>query len=128
MGTSAGGARAKAVLAWNPATGEFRSGQVASGDGFEHWLLKFDGVAVEGRELSDPQSYGRIEYANHLMARAAGIEMTDCRLHHEGGRSHFMTRRFDRDAQRRKLHVQTFGALRHFDYNQAGAYAYEQVM
>ena len=128
VGTSAGGARAKAVLAWNPATGAFRSGQVAAGDGFEHWLLKFDGVAVEGRELSDPQGYGRIEYAYHLMARAAGIEMTDCRLHHEGGRSHFMTRRFDRDAQGRKLHVQTFGALRHFDYNLAGAYAYEQVM
>ena len=128
VGTSAGGARAKAVLAWNPATGAFRSGQVASGDGFEHWLLKFDGVAVEGRELSDPQGYGRIEYAYHLMARAAGIEMTECRLHHEGGRSHFMTRRFDRDAQGRKLHVQTFGALRHFDYNLAGAYAYEQVM
>ena len=128
VGTSAGGARAKAVLAWNPATGAFRSGQVASGDGFEHWLLKFDGVAVEGRELSDPEGYGRIEYAYHLMARAAGIEMTECRLHHEGGRSHFMTRRFDRDAQGRKLHVQTFGALRHFDYNQAGAYAYEQVM
>ena len=128
VGTSAGGARAKAVLAWNPATGEFRSGQVDGGDGFEHWLLKFDGVAVEGRELSDPQGYGRIEYAYHLMARAAGIEMTDCRLHHEGGRSHFMTRRFDRDTQGRKIHVQTFGALRHFDYNLAGAYAYEQVM
>ena len=128
VGTSAGGARAKAVLAWNPATGEFRSGQVDSGEGFEHWLLKFDGVAVEGRELSDPQGYGRIEYAYHLMARAAGIEMTDCRLHHEGGRSHFMTRRFDRDTHGRKIHVQTFGALRHFDYNLAGAYAYEQVM
>ena len=128
VGTSAGGARAKAVLAWNPATGEFRSGQVDDGDGFEHWLLKFDGVAVEGRELSDPQGYGRIEYAYHLMARAAGIEMTDCRLHHEGGRSHFMTRRFDRDTQGRKIHVQTFGALRHFDYNLSGVYAYEQVM
>ena len=128
VGTSAGGARAKAVLAWNPATGAFRSGQVTTGDGFEHWLLKFDGVAVEGRELSDPQGYGRIEYAYHLMARGAGIEMTECRLHHEGGRSHFMTRRFDRDAQGRKLHVQTFGALRHFDYNLAGTYAYEQVM
>ena len=129
VGTSAGGARAKAVLAWNPETCEFRSGQVDQGDGFEDWLLKFDGVAVdETRELSDPLGYGRIEYAYHLMARAAGIEMTECRLHHEGGRSHFMTRRFDRDAQGRKIHVQTFGAVRHFDYNVAGAYAYEQVM
>ena len=129
VGTSAGGARAKAVLAWNRETDEFRSGQVESGDGFEDWLLKFDGVAdSQDRELSDPQGYGRIEYAYYLMARAAGIEMTECRLHQEGGRSHFMTRRFDRDTDGRKIHVQSFGALQHFDYNVAGAYAYEQVM
>ena len=129
VGTSAGGARAKAVLAWNPETGEFRSGQVEAGDGFEDWLLKFDGVASPGdTQLSDARGYGQIEYAYHLMARAAGIEMSDCRLHHEGGRNHFMTRRFDRDAQGRKIHMQTFGALRHFDFNMAGAYAYEQVM
>ncbi|MCY3811603.1 MAG: HipA domain-containing protein [Gammaproteobacteria bacterium] len=78
--------------------------------------------------LPDSLGYGRIEYAYHLMARAAGIEMTECRLHQEGGRSHFMTRRFDRDALGRKIHMQTFGALRHFDYNSAGAYGYEQVM
>ena len=129
VGTSAGGARAKAVLAWNRETGEFRSGQVEAGDGFEDWLLKFDGVAgSQDRELSYPQGYGRIEYAYYLMARAAGIEMSECRLHHEGGRSHFMTRRFDRDPRGRKIHMQTFGALRHFDYNVAGVYAYEQVM
>ena len=129
VGTSAGGARAKAVLAWNPETCEFRSGQVDHGDGFEDWLLKFDGVRVgEESELSDSLGYGRIEYAYHMMACAAGIEMTECRLHHEGGRSHFMTRRFDRDEQGRKIHMQTYGALRHFDYNVAGAYAYEQVM
>ena len=129
VGTSAGGARAKAVLAWNSDTGEFRSGQVEAGDGFEDWLLKFDGVAdCQDRELSAPKGYGRIEYAYYLMARAAGIEMSECRLHHEGGRSHFMTRRFDRDARGRKIHMQSFGALRHFDYNVAGAYAYEQVM
>ena len=129
VGTSAGGARAKAVLAWNRETSEFRSGQLDHGEGFEDWLLKFDGVAFdEDRELSDPLGYGRIEYAYHLMALAAGIEMAECRLHHEGGRSHFMTRRFDRDAQGRKIHVQTLAALRHFDYNVAGAYAYEQVM
>ena len=129
VGTSAGGARAKAVLAWNPETGEFRSGQVDAETGFEHWLLKFDGVAHNrDRELADPLGFGRIEYAYYLMARAAGVEMAPCRLHHEGGRSHFMTRRFDRDADGRKLHMQSLGALRHFDYNLAGAYAYEQAI
>ena len=92
-------------------------------------MLKFDGVAVDGEsELSGSLGYGRIEYAYHLMARTAGIEMTECRLHHEGGRSHFMTRRFDRDTDGRKVHMQTFGGLCHFDYNTAGAYGYEQVM
>ena len=129
VGTSAGGARAKAVLAWNPATGESRSGQVDTAAGFEHWLLKFDGVANNrDRELADPIGFGRIEYAYSRMARAAGVEMARCRLHHEGGRSHFMTRRFDRDAHGRKLQMQTLGALRHFDYNVVGAYAYEQAL
>ena len=129
VGTSAGGARAKAVLAWNPDTGEFRSGQVDAEAGFENWILKFDGVAHNrDRELADPLGYGRIEYAYHLMAREAGIEMSECRLHHEGGRSHFMTRRFDRDAKGRKIHMQSLAALRHFDYNMPGAYAYEQAV
>ena len=129
VGTSAGGARAKAVLAWNPVTGEFRSGQVDAEAGFEHWILKFDGVANNrDRELADPLGYGRIEYAYHLMAREAGIEMSECRLHHEGGRSHFMTRRFDRDSKGRKVHMQSLAALRHFDYNLPGAYSYEQAM
>ena len=97
--------------------------------GFEHWILKFDGVAKNrDRELADPLDFGRIEYAYFLMARAAGVEMAVCRLHHEGGRSHFMTRRFDRDANGRKLHMQSLGALRHFDYNLPGAYAYEQAI
>lgn len=129
VGTSAGGARAKAVLAWNPETGEFRSGQVEAEAGFQHWILKFDGVADNrDRELADPLGYGRIEYAYHLMARAAGIEMSECRLHHEAGRSHFMTRRFDRDAKGRKIHMQSLAALRHFDYNLPDAYAYEQAV
>ena len=129
VGTSAGGARAKAVLAWNPDTGEFRSGQVDAEAGFEHWILKFDGVSNNrDRELADPRGYGRIEYAYHLMAREAGIKMSECRLHHEGGRSHFMTRRFDRDAKGRKIHMQSLAALRHFDYNLPGAYAYEQAV
>ena len=129
VGTSAGGARAKALLAWNPSTGEFRSGQVDVAAGFQHWILKFDGIANNrDREVTDPRGYGRIEYAYHLMARDAGIDMAECRLHHEGGRSHFMTRRFDRDAAGRRLHMQSLGALRHFDYHQPGAYAYEQAI
>lgn len=128
VGTSAGGARAKAVLAWNPTTEEVRSGQVDVAAGFEHWLLKFDGVqGNRDRELEDPQGYGRIEYAYHLMARQAGILMEDCRLLEEGGRSHFMTRRFDRTRDGNKLHMQSLGALAHFDFNQVGAHGYEQV-
>lgn len=129
VGTSAGGARAKAVVAWNPVTGEFRSGQVDAPAGFEHWLLKFDGVS-ENRDkevLADPLGYGKIEYAYHLMARAAGVVMSDCRLHEENGRAHFMTRRFDRPAGGGKLHLQSLCALAHYDFNQAGAYAYEQA-
>ena len=128
VGTSAGGARAKAVIAWNPATDEVRSGQIAAGEGFEYWLLKFDGVAGnKDKELEDPKNYGAIEYAYHLMARAAGITMSDCRLLEENGRRHFMTRRFDRLAGGEKLHMQSLAALAHFDFNQAGAYAYEQA-
>ena len=129
VGTSAGGARAKAVIAWNRETGEVRSGQVAAGDGFEHWLLKFGGVAGnKDKELEDPQGYGVIEYAYHLMALAAGITMSECRLLEEHGRRHFMTRRFDRLAGGDKLHMQSLGALAHFDFNQPGAYAYEQAL
>ncbi|KDA01884.1 type II toxin-antitoxin system HipA family toxin [Hyphomonas oceanitis] len=129
VGTSAGGARAKAVLAWNPDTGEFRSGQAPSGEGFSQWLMKFDGVdANRDKELADPQGFGRIEYAYSLMARAAGIDMEDCNLHLEGGRAHFMTQRFDRTQTGAKLHMQSLGALMHYDFNSAGAYAYEQVL
>ena len=129
VGTSAGGARAKAVLAWNPNTGEFRSGQLDAGPGFEHWLLKFDGVSdSRDKELADPEGYGRIEYAYALMARAAGITMSECRLHHEADRSHFMTKRFDRDGTGRKIHMQSLGAMRHFDFNDPSAYSYEQAV
>ena len=129
VGTSAGGARAKAVLAWHPETGEFRSGQVDAEAGFEHWLLKFDGVSYsQDGELADPKGYGRIEYAYYLMARAAGIQMTDCRLHHEDGRSHFMTRRFDRTQEGGKIHTQSLGGMCHFDYWQPGEYSYEQAI
>jgi len=129
VGTSAGGARAKAVIARNRETNEVRSGQIAAGEGFEYWLLKFDGVAGNrDKELEDPKGYGAIEYAYHLMAKAAGIEMAECRLLEEGGRRHFMTRRFDRLAGGEKLHMQSLCALAHFDFNQAGAYAYEQAL
>ncbi|CAN0506995.1 unnamed protein product, partial [Phaeothamnion confervicola] len=129
VGTSAGGARAKAVIAWHPHTNEVRSGQIAAGDGFEYWLLKFDGVSGnQDKELEDPQGYGAIEYAYHLMAQAAGITMSECRLLEEHGRRHFMTRRFDRLPGGAKLHMQSLCALAHFDFNQAGAYAYEQAL
>ncbi|MED5548301.1 MAG: type II toxin-antitoxin system HipA family toxin [Pseudomonadota bacterium] len=129
VGTSAGGARAKAVLAWNPESGEFRSGQLDLPDGFEHWLLKFDGVSGNAdKEIADPQGYGRLEYACYRLAVDAGIEMSECRLHEEGGRAHFMTRRFDRTPGGGKLHMQSLGAMRHFDYNQPRAYAYEQAI
>lgn len=129
VGTSAGGARAKAVIAWNRATNEVRSGQVAAGPGFESWLLKFDGVAGNlDKELEDPSGFGAVEYAYHLMAKAAGITMSECRLLEENGRRHFMTRRFDRLPGGEKLHLQSLGALAHYDYNQAGAHAYEQAL
>jgi serine/threonine-protein kinase HipA len=129
VGTSAGGARAKAVIAWNRTTNEVRSGQIAAGDGFDYWLLKFDGVAGnKDKELDDPQGYGAIEYAYSLMATAAGISMTECRLLEENGRRHFMTKRFDRLAGGAKLHMQSLCALAHFDFNQGGAYSYEQAL
>jgi serine/threonine-protein kinase HipA len=128
VGTSAGGARAKAVIAWNPVTNEVRSGQVDAGPGFGYWLLKFDGVTGNrDKELDDPKGYGTIEYAYSLMARVAGITMTECRLLEENGRRHFMTRRFDRLEGGRKLHMQSLGALAHYDFNSAGAHAYEQA-
>ncbi|UYZ61354.1 type II toxin-antitoxin system HipA family toxin [Hymenobacter latericus] len=125
VGTSAGGARAKAVIAYNAGTQEVRSGQVDAPDGFEHWLLKLDGVT--NASLGDPAGYGRIEYAYYLMAQQAGLHMTPCRLLEENGRAHFMTRRFDRVDGSKRLHMQTLCGLAHFDYNQPGAYTYEQA-
>ena len=129
VGTSAGGARAKAILAWNPTTNEFRSGQVNIPSGFEFWIMKFDGISRNrDKELSDPQGYGMIEYAYHLLAVQAGIEMMECRLHHEGGRSHFMTKRFDRNADGSKIHMQSLCALTHVDFNEPALYSYEQTI
>jgi serine/threonine-protein kinase HipA len=129
VGTSAGGARAKAVIAWNPKTNEVRSGRVSAGKGFESWLLKFDGVrGNRDKELDDPLGYGVIEYAYSKMARDCGIAMSECRLFEENDRRHFMTRRFDRDETGRKLHMQSLGSLAHCDFNLAGAYSYEQAL
>jgi len=128
VGTSAGGARAKAIVAWNRNTNEVRSGQVQAPAGFDYWLLKFDGVSAnKDKELEDPKGYTVIEYAYALMAADAGIEMSECRLMEEGGRRHFMTRRFDRLSDGGKLHMQSLAALAHFDFNSAGAYSYEQA-
>lgn len=128
VGTSAGGARAKAVIAWNPMTGQVRSGQVKTDPGFQYWLLKFDGVQNNrDRELADPKGYGAIEFAYSKMAQDAGIAMSECKLLEENGRRHFMTQRFDRMNNGKKLHVQTLGAIAHLDYNQAGAHGYEEA-
>ena len=116
VGTSAGGARAKAVIAWNPSTNEVRSGQITAGEGFEYWLLKFDGVAGNrDKELEDPKGYGTIEYTYYRMATDAGITMNPSRLFEENDRRHFMTRRFDRHDNGEKIHLQSLcatGALR----------------
>jgi serine/threonine-protein kinase HipA len=126
VGTSAGGARAKAVVSLNPVTGELRSGQVPADPGFEQWLLKLDGVGAD-HDLGSSAFFGRIEYGYHLMARAAGIEMMECRLLEEGGRAHFMTRRFDRLDDGEKVHAQTLCALANLDFRQIGAHDYAQL-
>ena len=129
VGSSAGGARAKAVIAWNEQTGDIRSGQIEAGKGYDYWLMKFDGVSGNGdKEGEDAPQYTRIEYAYYLMASDAGIAMSDCRLYEEQGRFHFMTRRFDRETKTGgKLHMQSLGAIAHFDFNQPGVYSYEQA-
>lgn len=126
VGTSAGGARPKAVIAYNKNSGEVRSGQLQAPEGFEHWLLKFDGVSKAQLGLNDPLGFGKIEYTYYQMAEKAGIEMSECKLLKENGRTHFMTKRFDRVGTE-KLHIQTLCAIAHFDYNDAGAFSYEQA-
>lgn len=130
IGTSAGGARAKALVAWNEETGDIRSGQVDSGKGYGYWLIKFDGVEnnKDKGDRADGVAYTRIEYAYYLMALRAGIEMNPFRIYESNGNYHFMTRRFDRDEETGgKRHMQTLGALAHFDYNEPGVHGYEQV-
>ena len=124
VGTSAGGAKPKAIIAFNDTTNEVRSGQVKAPEGFTYWLLKFDGM--EGGKIKDnPAGIGRIEYAYHKMAVDCGIIMTECRLWHEKDKAHFMTKRFDRTDNGEKLHTQTLCALAHFDRDER--YSYEQL-
>jgi serine/threonine-protein kinase HipA len=126
VGTSAGGARAKAVIAWNPSTQEIRAGQLEAQDGFEHWLLKFDGMGSDN-ELGSRSDDGRIEYAYYLMAKDAGVSMSACRLLEENGRAHFMTQRFDRGPGNTRHHMQTLCAMNHLDYKKKGTNSYEQL-
>lgn len=125
IGTSAGGARPKAVIAWNEKTGEVRSGQTKTPSGFEHWLIKFDGVSDV--QLGGSHGYGRVEMAYYNMATACGIRMMPSRLLEENDRAHFMTKRFDRKGSSSKHHIQTFCAIKHYDYNLITSYSYEQL-
>jgi serine/threonine-protein kinase HipA len=125
IGTSAGGARAKAVIAYNPKTNEVRSGQADAPKGFTHWLIKFDGVT--DKQFGASSGYGRVEMAYYLMAKDVGIDMTECKLLEENGRAHFMTKRFDRENGKEKLHVQSFCAMQHYDFNEVNLYSYEQL-
>lgn len=125
IGTSAGGARPKAVIAWNESTGVVKSGQTKAPKGFEHWLIKLDGVSEI--QLGSSQGYGRVEMAYYKMAKACGIIMMPSRLLEENGRAHFMTKRFDREGGYIKHHVQTFCALKHVDFNLVNSFSYEQL-
>ncbi len=125
IGTSAGGARPKAVIAFNESTGEVRSGQTSAPKGFEHWLIKLDGVS--NVQFGEGTGYGRVEMAYYLMALDCGIEMMPSRLLEENNRAHFMTKRFDREDGDVKHHIQTFCALKHFDFNEVLSFSYEQL-
>ncbi len=125
IGTSAGGARPKAVIAFNQKTGEVRSGQTKSPRGFEHWLIKLDGVS--DAQFGVSHGFGRVEYAYYLMAKDCEIEMMECQLFEENKRAHFMTKRFDREGNDKKHHIQTLCGIQHFDYNNLQGFSYEQL-
>lgn len=124
IGTSAGGARPKAVIAYNQRTQEVRSGQGSVPKGFEHWLIKLDGIS--GEQFGERSGWGRIEFAYYLMAKDCGIQISESQLLEENGRAHFMTRRFDRDGNI-KHHIQSLCGLQHYDFNDMSGYSYEQV-
>jgi len=125
IGTSAGGARPKAIIAYNKKTGEIKSGQTRAPKGFEHYLIKLDGVS--DTQFGETEGYGRIEMAYYKMALACEINMMPCELLEENGRAHFLTKRFDREGSSKKYHIQTWCAMEHFDFNNLGMYGYEQL-
>lgn len=125
LGTSAGGQRAKAIIAYNPATGEVHSGQVEASEGFDYYLIKLDGVSAQAG-FKATENYGRLEYSFYQLARACGIEMSECTLIEENGRAHFMTKRFDRE-DGKKIHMQTLCGMAHYDFRLRRAYSYEQA-
>lgn len=125
IGTSAGGARPKAIITYNKKTGEVKSGQAKSPQGFEHWLIKLDGVSDV--QFGESKGYGRVEMAYYLMAKDCGIEMMECKLFEENKRAHFMTKRFDREGNETKHHIQSLCAIQHYDYNDVNSYSYEQL-
>lgn len=125
VGTSAGGARPKAIIAYNEKTGQVKSGQTTAPKGFEHWLIKLD--TVSDTQFGESTGYGRVEMSYYLMAKACGIDMMECRLMEENGRAHFMTKRFDREDGDVKHHIQTLCAMQHYDFKQITSYSYEQL-
>lgn len=125
VGTSAGGARPKAIIAYNEKTGQVKSGQTTAPKGFEHWLIKLD--TVSDKQFGESTGYGRVEMSYYLMAKACGIDMMECRLMEENGRAHFMTKRFDREGGDVKHHIQTLCAMQHYDFKQITSFSYEQL-
>ena len=125
IGTSAGGARPKAIIAYNPKTGEVKSGQSSAPIGFEHWLIKLDGVS--DAQFGESSGWGRVEMAYYLMAKASGIDMMECELLEENGRAHFLTKRFDRTGNHTKHHMLTLCGMQHYDFNDMQSYSYEQI-
>lgn len=125
IGTSAGGARPKAIIAYNEKTGQVKSGQANAPKGFEHWLIKLDGVS--DAQFGKSKGYGRVEMAYYLMARECEINMMECKLLEENDRAHFMTKRFDREGGNIKYHIQTLCAMQHFDFNEVRSFSYEQL-
>ncbi len=125
LGTSAGGQRAKAIIACNPQTGEVRSGQIEAPEGFDYYLIKLDGVTAEAG-FRETQNFGRLEYSFYRLVKKCGIEMSDCSIIEENGRAHFLTKRFDRQ-DGKKVHMQTLCGIAHYDYRNPRSYSYEQA-
>lgn len=125
LGTSAGGQRAKAIIAYNKDTGEVRSGQITAPEGFDYYLIKLDGVSAEAG-FKETENYGRLEYSFSELVKRCGIDMTECSLIEENGRAHFLTKRFDRE-NGKKVHMQTLCGIAHYDFKLQRGYSYEQA-